>query len=70
VAYVVAFPICPGIVETEGLVHNRDELGLPFPPGTVFKTPLETAKHILTRIDEGNRETDAFIQFDGKVLPW
>jgi hypothetical protein len=35
-----------------------------------FKTPEETAAHVLARIDEGTRETDEFVQWDGAKWSW
>jgi hypothetical protein len=36
----------------------------------VWKTPEETATHILQRIDEATRDTDRFVQWDGATIPW
>jgi hypothetical protein len=35
-----------------------------------FKTPDETAVHVLARIEEGTRETDEFVQWDGTKWAW
>jgi hypothetical protein len=35
-----------------------------------WKTPVETGRHVLARIDEATHETDAFVQWDGTTWPW
>jgi hypothetical protein len=39
-------------------------------PRDTVKSAEETARHILARIDEATRETDAFVQWNGEVWPW
>jgi hypothetical protein len=35
-----------------------------------WKTPVETARHVLARIDEATHETDEFVQWDGTTWAW
>jgi hypothetical protein len=35
-----------------------------------WKTPVETARHVLARIDEATHETDQFVQWDGTTWAW
>jgi hypothetical protein len=35
-----------------------------------WKAPDETAVHVLARIEEGTRETDEFMQWDGTNWAW
>jgi hypothetical protein len=66
----VSFPICPGAVTTdmsEPILNNSD---IQMPPEMVVKTVDEGSEHVLARIDEGTRETNGLVQWDGQVIPW
>jgi hypothetical protein len=38
--------------------------------GHQMKTTEYTAEQVLARIDEGTRETDQFLSYDGTHIPW
>jgi hypothetical protein len=68
--HAVCFPICPGPVATDMMENAAKSGKFDFPPEIVPKSTDETAVHVLARIDEGTRERNVFIQWDGQVIPW
>jgi short-subunit dehydrogenase len=66
----VSFPICPGAVSTDMLNTSLKENDNKFPSEFVIKAVDESAEHVLVRIDEGIRECNVFVQWDGQVIPW
>jgi hypothetical protein len=66
----VSFPICPGPVATDMMDNVVKGGNLEIPPEIVPKSVDETAEHVLARIDEGTRERNVFVQWDGQVISW
>jgi hypothetical protein len=40
------------------------------PPGFIPKSVDESSEYVLARIDEGTRERNVLVQWDGQVIPW
>jgi hypothetical protein len=68
--HTVCFPICPGAVSTDMLNDLLKEGSTELPPDMITKSVDESAEHVLARIDEGTRERDVLVQWDGQVMPW
>jgi short-subunit dehydrogenase len=67
---VVCFPVCPGAVATDMMDVMLKDDAMKFPSEVVTKSADETAEHVLARIDEGTRERNVLVQWDGQVIPW
>jgi hypothetical protein len=71
---IVTFPLCPGLVDTDG---SREAIA-PFPEFQELLTqmghkaaPVEDGTRlILEQIDKATRETSGFISEKGETLPW
>jgi hypothetical protein len=66
----VSFPICPGAVSTDMAAPIWENSDIQLPPEFVAKPIDEGAEHVLARIDEGTREQNGLVQWDGQVIPW
>jgi short-subunit dehydrogenase len=66
----VCFPICPGAVATDMMDNVLKDDTFEFPPEIVLKSVDESVEHVLARIDEGTRERNVLVQWDGQVIPW
>jgi hypothetical protein len=66
----VCFPICPGPVATDMMDNVLKDGTVKFPPEVVPRSVDESADHVLARIDEGTRERNVLVQWDGQVIPW
>jgi hypothetical protein len=66
----VCFPICPGAVATDMLDNILNDDRVQFPPELVTKSLDESSEYVLARIDEGTRERNVLVQWDGQVIPW
>jgi hypothetical protein len=70
--FLVAFPLCPGMVITEMSRSARESpvmQGLMKQIGAVIRTPEESALLVLEQIDAGTRET-GFINLEGQQMLW
>jgi hypothetical protein len=52
------------------LNNSLKDSDIQLPPEYVAKPVDESAEHVLARIDEGTREQNGLVQWDGQVIQW